>query len=248
MSLLSRHEMILDALRRHNSFVTVEQLCDTLFVSGATIRRDLAALETSGLIRRTRGGAILIEGSGNEEPSTFRESRNVMQKQLIAAMAQPLVRDGMTLFLDASSTVLALARRLGGYSNLRVITNGVKTTLQLCEMSGIKVMCTGGTVRENSNSLVGRGAVDFAAQYNADLAFLSCRGLSIENGASEASEEEFTVKRQFMKNSKKCVLLCDSSKMDADCLCRLAPLTRFEAIFTERRELNELIKKSVSGS
>lgn len=243
MATSNRKELILEYMRQHNRFVTVEQLAGLLYVSGATIRRDLTELEASRLIRRTRGGAILVEGIGNEVPVDLRENSNVMQKQVIAAAARRHLRDGMTLFMDSSSTVLALARIMDGFSNLQVITCGVKTTMVLSDFSGVQVRCTGGRLRENSKSLVGQAAIGYAAQYTADLSVLSCRGFSLENGASEASEEEFEIKRQFMKNSKKAILLVDSSKMDIDYMCRLAPLSRFEDVITERRELNELIRK-----
>ncbi|MDL2294645.1 DeoR/GlpR family DNA-binding transcription regulator [Ruminococcaceae bacterium OttesenSCG-928-D13] len=238
----SRKEMILQFLRDNRHFVTVDELCENLYVSGATVRRDLAELENNRMIRRVRGGAILMEGSTSDAPVDFREGQSVMQKQVIAGMALGHIQDGMTLFMDASSTVFTLARKLDGFVNLRVITNGLKAALQLSEYKGVSVMCTGGTLRENSKSLVGQAALDYIANYNADVAFMSCRGFSVENGASEASEQEFHIKRQFMQNSKKSVLMVDSSKHDIDYLCRIAPLSRFDDVISERKELNELCK------
>ena len=226
-------------MRDHNRFVTVEQMCEALFVSGATIRRDLQALEDSHLIRRTRGGAILVEGITSEDPLDFRESQNVMQKQIIAGNACLHIQDGMTLFLDSSSTVYILARNLEPFNSLRIITNGLKTAALLSDFKNLSVMCAGGTVREHSKSLIGQSTVEFVTHLNADIAFMSCRGFSIENGASEASEDEYFIKRQFLKNSKKSILLCDSSKMNIDFLCRLAPLTAFSEVITERKEIND---------
>lgn len=247
MAPYNRKEMILEYLRNHQGFVTVDELCKAMFVSGATIRRDLTELETSQLIRRTRGGAVLVEGIASEEPIDFRENKNVMQKQIIASLTRPHIRDGMTLFLDSSSTVAVLARTLQEFSNLRVITNGLKTAYLLSEMKNLQVMCSGGAVRGNTKALVGPSAVDTISRLNADLAIMSCRGFSLANGASEASEEEYAMKRQFLMNSKKAVLLCDSSKMDVDFLCRVAPLSRFAEVITERKEINEMLQAAVEG-
>ncbi|MDR3207148.1 MAG: DeoR/GlpR family DNA-binding transcription regulator, partial [Oscillospiraceae bacterium] len=123
----SRGELILEHLREKSRFMTVEQLRRDLYVSAATIRRDLSALAQSGLIRRTRGGALLVEGITSEDPMPFRENKNAAQKQIIADMALKHVRDGMTLFLDSSTTALTFARGLSRFSNLRVVTNGLKT-------------------------------------------------------------------------------------------------------------------------
>ena len=242
----SRDEAILEYLRANNRFVTVDQLSDALFCSGATIRRDLSNLEAGGLLRRVRGGAILIEGRTNDDPIDFRESKNVMQKQIIAGMAHAHIRDGMTLFMDSSSTSLALARRLDDFSNLRVITNGIKNANLLSDFHGITVMCAGGTIRPNSKSLVGTSTLDYLSRYNADIAFMSCRGFGVAGGATEASEDECQIKKVFMQNSKSSILLCDSSKKDQEYLCKLAPLTHFTHVLTEKRDLNQWFRKTLA--
>lgn len=235
-----RKVQILDIIRRNNKVATVEQLCGEIYASGATIRRDLKELEDSKLIRRTHGGAILVEGSTSEDPLVFRENQNSMKKQIIADFALRHVKDGMTLFLDSSSTVFSLARVLDQFNNLKVLTNGLKASLVLSEFKGVKLMCTGGTLRENSKSLVGVAAQEYIGRFNADLAFMSCRGFSLENGVSEASEDECHVKRQFINNSKRSILLCDTSKMYVDFLCKLAPLSSFYEVITEKKETNDL--------
>jgi DeoR/GlpR family transcriptional regulator of sugar metabolism len=235
-----RKQQILELMRKNNGVVTVDQLCQSVFASGATIRRDLKDLENDKLIRRTHGGAILVEGSTSEDPLVFRENQNSMKKQIIAELALRHIHEGMTIFLDSSSTVYFLAKELDRFNSLKVITNGIKTAMLLSDFKNVTMMCTGGSLRENSKSLIGLAAKDFISRYNADLAFMSCRGLSVENGASEASEGEYYVKKQFIINSKKTILMCDTSKMDRDFLCKLAPLSDFYEIITEKKEVNDL--------
>ncbi|HEX2986546.1 MAG TPA: DeoR/GlpR family DNA-binding transcription regulator [Caproiciproducens sp.] len=235
-----RKKQILELLRKNNRVVTVDQLCKSLFASGATIRRDLKDLEESKLIHRTHGGAVLVEGSTSEDPLVLRETQNSMKKQVIADLAVRHIRDGMTIFLDSSSTVNALAKGLDQFNNLKVITNGLKTAMLLSDFKNVRVMCTGGALRENSKSLVGLAAKEFISRYNADIAFMSCRGFSVENGASEASEDEYYVKSQYLLNSKKAILMCDTSKMNLDFLCKLAPLSEFYEVITEKKEINDL--------
>lgn len=235
-----RKKQILEIMRANNRVVTVDQLCGSLYASGATIRRDLKDLEESKLIHRTHGGAVLVEGSTSEDPLAFRETQNSMKKQVIADQAVRYIRDGMTIFLDSSSTVNTLAKGLDKFNNIKVITNGLKSAMLLSEFKNVTVMCTGGVLRENSKSLVGLAAKEFISRYNADLAFLSCRGFSVENGASEASEDEYYVKMQYLNNSKRAILMCDTSKMNLDFLCRLAPLSEFYEVITEKKEVNDL--------
>ena len=55
-----RTELILKLLLGKGS-VTVEELIATLNASAPSIRRDLARLEARGLIKRTHGGAALVQ-------------------------------------------------------------------------------------------------------------------------------------------------------------------------------------------
>ena len=163
-----------------------------------------------------------------------------MKNQIIPDLAPRHIRDGMTIFLDSSSTVYTLAKELDKFNNLKVITNGIKTAMLLSDFKNVAVMCTGGSLRENSKSLIGLAAKDFISRLNADIAFMSCRGFSVENGVSEASEDEYYVKKQYILNSKKAILMCDTSKMNFDFLCKLAPLSDFYEVITEKKEINDL--------
>ena len=145
--------------------------------------------------------------------------------------------------MDSSSTVFILARQLDKFSGLKIITNGLKTSLLLSDYKNVSLLCTGGKLRENSKSLVGQAAVRYLGRFNADIAFMSCRGLSFENGASEANEDEYYIKRAFIQNSKKSVLMCDTSKLGEDYLCRTAPVHTFDEVITERKDANDKFKE-----
>ena len=234
-----RKDLILEILRNHSRFVTVDQLSEKLFVSGATIRRDLADLENSKLIQRTRGGAILLESISTEAPMILRETRNEMQKQIIATIACDYIKDGMTIFMDSSSTVFTLARNLGHVNNLTVITNNLKIAWLLSQNKGVTLLCAGGWLKERSMSFFGPSTVQFISRLNADANFISAMGFSFENGSSDATEEEYYVKRAFMSNSKRKYLLVDTSKKDKEFMYRTSPLSGYTRIITESRELNE---------
>ncbi len=233
-----RKNQILQILRSQHH-VSVNDLCNRLFVSSATVRRELKELEESHQIQRVRGGAYLIEGNAVEDPYAVREKQNILQKQIIAGQAIGYIRDGMTIFLDSSSTVYILAQMIEGFSNLYVITNSLKTALCLASRRGITVMCAGGKPRAGTVSLVGQTAVQTIRTYNADLAFVSACGFDPERGASEASEEEAFIKRAYIENAKAALLLCDSSKMGKSFLSRTADLREFKAIITESQTINK---------
>lgn len=228
---LERQNKILDILAKRQA-VSVEDLCRSLYSSGATIRRDLRILENNGLLRRTHGGAVYIDGNCKDFPLTLRENENLLQKDIVAHKAFPYIRDGQTIFMDASSTVSRLAEKLTGFQHLRVITSGLKTANILSELEGVEVYCTGGRLRENAKSFVGEHAVDFIARFNADLAFFSCRGISPDVGVTEASEDEAGIKRAFLRNARHVILMADSSKLGKQFFCKVCGLENVWKLIT----------------
>jgi DeoR/GlpR family transcriptional regulator of sugar metabolism len=242
-----RKEQILNILRA-KQYATVNEICMQLYVSGATVRRDMKELEERRQIRRTRGGAYLVEGISTEDPYAVRERQHVMEKQIIAAQALQYIRDGMTIFLDSSSTVYILVQSMRGFNNLRVITNSLKTALCLSSNKGIEVMCACGKPRAGTCSLVGQSTVDYLRKLNADAAFVSACGFDLEKGTSEASEEEAFIKRTLIDNAKDKYLLCDSSKMGKDFLRKTADLLEFNKVITERQNINSQIEASISDA
>ena len=233
MSSYIRQKEIL-ALLDQKTAVTVAELCETLYASAPTIRRDLQFLEKEGLIRRTHGGAALLRGAAAESPFAIRAEENGAAKDRLAEQALELVSDGMTLFLDSSSTVLRLAGRLGRFQELTVITNGIRTADILSDFSQLTVFTTGGRVRPHSKSFIGTAACDFVRAHCADYAFFSSRGVSAENGATEANEEEALVKRAYIAGSRRAVLLFDESKWGHDYCSRICRLEELHAVFRSR--------------
>ena len=229
---LERQNKILEILAEKQA-ASVEELCHMLYSSGATIRRDLQILENNGLIHRTHGGAVYVDGNAKDFPLTLRESENLGPKNTVAQKAVQYIRDGQTLFMDASSTVCRLAERLTGFQHLRVITNGLKTANILSEIDGVDVYCTGGRLRENAKSLMGTHAIDFVSRFNADLAFFSCRGVMPEIGITESNEDEAALKIMYMRNAAKVVLMCDSSKLGKQYFCKVGTLDHIWKLVTD---------------
>jgi signal peptidase I len=74
--------------------VTVEDVVNTLFVSPSSVRRSFRDLEGKGLIKRTHGGATLIDANNLTPSFTFRTHQNVFEKKLIALKASKLIKEG----------------------------------------------------------------------------------------------------------------------------------------------------------
>ena len=90
---------------------SVQAIADAVGISLATVRRDLQLLENGGFILRDHGGARIAERAGGEVAFEQREQKNLAAKRAIADAAYDMLQPDSTVFLDAGTTVLQLARR-----------------------------------------------------------------------------------------------------------------------------------------
>lgn len=226
-----RREKIIFLLEAEKA-ITVESLASRLFVSGATLRRDLQVMEEEGRIRRTRGGASLPVQRVQDIPLLARRQERMAEKQAIARAAARFFSPGDTLVLDASTTALALSEPLKAMDSLTVVTSGLLTA-QAFAVPGRQVLCTGGTLRENSASLTGEEAMAFLRGHHGTWTVLSCRGLTAE-GFWESAPEEAALKRCMLDVGEKHMLLCDATKLNHYFLCRTAELKSLHVLVTDK--------------
>lgn len=229
---MERRAEIIRLLEAHGS-VRVATLAVRFGVTEETIRRDLEALEEQGVLQRTYGGAVRAGITPVESPVSRRELEHQEEKEAIAQKAAELVEDGATLFLDASTTVLALARALRGKQRLTIVTNGVRAVTELATRPGYTVISTGGLLRDSSLSFVGPLAERAVSQYHVDWAFLSCKGVTPEQGLTESNELEAQLKRLMVSHADRAVALVDSSKFGHVAFAAIAPISELNILITD---------------
>ena len=218
-------------------FVSVADTADLLGVSSMTIRRDLEALETRGLLTRTHGGAIVPEAPkrevfDSEEPVFERRRRkNAEAKGRIAAAAARLIDSGETLALDVGTSVLALASALVARTGLRIFTNSLPTAITLTKgMSPVYLL--GGQLRAPEMAVIGPVATQQAGSYYFDRLFLGVSGVT-ETGFYDYSLEDTEVKQAFLSRARKVVALCDASKFEHRALARICGLEQCHLVITD---------------
>lgn len=210
MALYNREDKYLSLLA--TEALSVKELAKKLFISEPTVRRDIVVMKEKELITCQRGIISLKNKYADRRiPLFIRNLEFNEEKNIIAANAAKLIKDGDVIMLDASSTAYYLLPHLTSFKDILLITNGAKTALESASI-GIKTICTGGEMTLESFSYIGCDAEKMLSQYNADIAFFSCRGLSAENVATDTSILENSIRKIMIKNSKKSYLLCDKSK------------------------------------
>jgi DeoR/GlpR family transcriptional regulator of sugar metabolism len=135
--------------------------------------------------------------------------------------------------MDASSTVLAVAKLLKERKRITVITNSVEALIELSDSKEIKVISTGGVLRESSLSLAGRNAEAVINQYNVDKAIISCKGIDLEKAATDSSEQEVEIKRAMCRAAKQTILAVDSNKFNRVAFTRLLDFEEIDLLVTD---------------
>ncbi len=228
-----RYDQIL-AILKVKKKVTVEKLVKELYVSPATVRRDLDAMQKRGLLKRTHGGAILFYSS-NEESSLFvREEIMKKEKHEICEKCTDLIKSNQSIFIDSSSTVSHLIPLLNQFKTLTLVTNGLSSALLLKSNTNFRVFIPSGFIQSQSNSVLGSSTINQLASIHVDLCIISCAGFDLEHGISEASIEQAEVKRLMIKNANKAILLIDSSKFKKVFISKICDLTDIDTIITDK--------------
>ena len=233
MMISERHRRILEELQR-NPHATVRELATLLCVSEPTVRRDFTELHRKGIITKIYGGAILNEGAADREiPFFLRENEKSKVKAEMGARAAELVRDGMVVMLDGSTSAYHLVPYLARRKDLIVITSGAKTAVALAE-ANIRTFCTGGQMLIHSFSYVGEQAENFVRNINADLLFFSCHGLTDRGQMTDLAIEEANLRKIMFASCQKKILLCDSSKFGKTCFYNMGHIREIDGIISDK--------------
>ncbi|MBN2300423.1 MAG: DeoR/GlpR transcriptional regulator [Acholeplasmataceae bacterium] len=241
MSHLERQDDILNVLSR-DKVLSVHKLSKILYVSEATIRRDLIKMNNLGLIRRTHGGAMIAKNTAQESSFAMREIENLAQKKLLCSLAVRYINDHSVIYLDSSSTTMPIIPLLNRFQHLTVITHGIRTALMLSEMENIEVYIAGGRVGNFSNSILGNSVIEFYDTINADLALISGSGISENGDITDNNMEQAKIKKIIIEKSQKVLLLVDHTKLGKTFMNTTFRLEDVDILITDK-VLNEPFNK-----
>jgi len=239
---LERKDQILDLVTRKGR-ITVDELIDMFKVSGATIRRDLEFLEHQGLITRAHGGAM-SKSRVSLEPDFFEEKEKFLEeKKRIGEEASKLVEEDEVIFLEASTTVLELARNIQNNKNFTVVTNSLDIAQELDGKEGINLIITGGRLRRKTRALIGPLTEVSLAQMRIDKVFMGVTALDPGYGMTMATMEEAKTTKDVVKASNKVVVLCDHSKFGKQNFAYVGPLEWIDILITDKGIPDEMRKE-----
>ena len=235
MSIELKEENLLSLLSP-NVATPIRVIAKKLYVSEPTARRYVNALAKKGSVIRTHGGCMpnAVAFDRNTPMYIRFASENAIKKKIAERAAEFIPADA-TIFLDSSSTVFQILPFLRFKQNLIVVTSSIKTAMALSEM-GIKTMCLGGFINNANLSMNSAFAMESVRQINADIFFFSCDALSKEGELTDNSYEECLLRKEFIKHSKKSVLLLDSTKLGKKCKYNLGTIKDVDCCISNEGE------------
>ncbi|HNM97797.1 MAG TPA: DeoR/GlpR family DNA-binding transcription regulator [Marmoricola sp.] len=228
-------------LRRGRMAVT--ELSEDFEVTTETIRRDLSALERSGVLRRVHGGAVPAGGM-IETVLSERDVEHAEEKDRIAKLAvEQLGPRDSTLLLDAGSSTARLAGLLPRDRTLTVFTHAVPIAFRLGSYTNVELHMLPGRIRPATQAAVGTDTVTALAHLRVDVAFVGTNGLSLRHGLSTPDVEEAAAKRALIDAAQRVILLADHTKIGREFTVRFAPLDRIDLLITDSQTPRRVVKE-----
>jgi DeoR family fructose operon transcriptional repressor len=230
-----RRARILERVQRDGS-ASLADLANDYSVSPVTVHRDLELLSGEGLLERVHGGARALSGSRPRIETAWnaRVRTAGREKDAIAQRARRIVEDGTTVFVDASSTGLALEHQLelAPPRELTLVTNSPAIALSVTAES-IHVIVAPGELNQHMRVLTGRWTVDFLSELNVATAFISAAGITLEHGITTSRKGIADTLNAAVSVAAQTVALIDSSKFRRASLLTIAPAQDFDLVITD---------------
>jgi DeoR family transcriptional regulator, fructose operon transcriptional repressor len=238
----NRLSQIIDRIEKKGS-VTVSELADCFKVSDMTVRRDLIELENMNIVRRIHGGAVAFYGRSFEPPLVSRSHKNIPAKKIIGKYAAGMIVDGDSVAIDVGSTTMEMAMNLIGRQNLTIITSSLLIANLLSDEKQIRVIVSGGVVRQGEKSLIGDLAYLAFREIFVDKLFLGAGGVDVEAGLTEFDMQDAQVKKEMIKSAKEVYLLADASKFQRIAFSYFGSLNAIDHLITNEEPPQVLMRE-----
>jgi Transcriptional regulators of sugar metabolism len=227
---MNKRELDILSIITERERVEVAKLAEELQVSQVTIRKDLAALETRGLIQREHGFALI----GSQDDINNRLATNYEVKQMIAKEAASLVQNGETVIIESGSSCTLLADLLAATrQNITIITNSAFIANYIRKRPAAKMILLGGDYQNNSQVMVGSLVSRCVENFFVDKMFIGTDGFSVKTGFTSRDYARAETVRQMAQQANKVIILTDSGKFRQPGVVSLLPLENVDTVITD---------------
>lgn len=217
-----------------NGSVTIDRLLKQFDVSINTLRRDLSMLEDRGHIEKMYGGACARTPPALlSSPERF--TKNIAGKQRIGKLAQTLIENDSTVYIDSGSTVPNVIKYLSDRTNLTLITHSLVAINEISRIPSINLISIGGIYNNTLGAFVGMNTLKMLAPMSINTALIAASGVSIKRGLTNNTYFEAEIKRQVVECSSRVILMADRTKFSIEALISYCPLSKLSHVVTDAK-------------
>ena len=231
----------IEAYLQRVEFASLEELSQHVETSISTVRRDLTALEASGTLRRTHGGARINTPRTDEFAFTARDTHQLAEKEAIGRACAALIGTNQSVILDAGTTVHHVARNLGDKAP-QILTNSLPVANLFASANQVEVILAGGVIYPRLGVLVGPMTVEAYSRMRADVAIMSAGGITLE-GITNSHALLIDIQRAMLKAAQKIIFCLDHTKFGRQSVSPLCGLDQVDVIVTDHLAPLELVDR-----
>ena len=242
----TRRRSLIAQIVQENNSVRVSDLVRQFKVTETSIRRDLTILESSGVLKRTHGGAIYSPGHTRAESYGEKMRIRIEEKKRIGAAAAGLIRPDEVILLDSGTTTLQVLKnipkelRLG--NSLTIVTNSISIADEVFTWPSPNLILLGGIYLPDYHATVGPQALAQLRELTVDKVFLGADGLTIGNGWTTANILMAEVDRLMVERARQVILVADSSKLGRVGFVPIRPLSSIHTLLTDEKAPSDLVR------
>ncbi len=236
----ARQKRIQDHLNRVE-FASLEELALAVEASVSTVRRDVAALAEGGSLRRTHGGARLVNPPSDEFAFSARDTRQLTEKEAIGRACAELIAPSQTVIIDAGTTAYHVAKYLEPKAP-QIITNSLPVANLFASNNRVELVLSGGVIYPRLGVLVGPLAVEAFSKIHADVAVMSGGGITLD-GVSNSHGLLIDIQLAMIRAAQRVIFCFDSTKLGRRSLSTLCGLESVRTIVTDSGAPGELVSQ-----
>lgn len=241
-----RRQQILDHVIEHGE-ARIDDLTTRFGVSLMTMHRDLDDLAERRLLRKLRGKVAAYPALTIETAARFGETLHNGEKDALAEAAARQVEAGQTVFIDDSTTLFPLARRLATFSGLTVLTNSLHAARLLAEAEGSNdIVLAGGKYSPEFDSCSGPEVLNFLDSTRADVAFVSVSAVAVGR-LYHPVRDYAELKKAVLKAANHNVLVVDHSKFGRTATYAHGTVADYDLLITGETTPTEEIEAALNA-
>jgi DeoR family fructose operon transcriptional repressor len=229
----------IEAYLQRVEFASLEELSKHVETSVSTVRRDLTALEASGNLRRTHGGARIVAPKTDEFAFTARDTHQLSEKEAIGRACAALIGSNQSVIIDAGTTVYHVARHLEEKAP-QIVTNSLPVANLFASANKVEVILAGGVIYPRLGVLVGPMTVEAYSRMRADIAIMSAGGITLE-GVTNSHALLIDIQHAMLNAAQKIIFCLDHTKFGRQSVSPLCELEMIDTIVTDSRAPQELV-------